>query len=100
MNVVQPAANRPGPSKGSAKIVFTPNEVAERRTAVVALAAEGLNDHEIGRRLGVSKTTVAKDRRLLGIEPHSQGQPPKSPLPDEAGLRHLRRASSGRKRQT
>ena len=36
------------------------------------LAADGLNDHQIGRQLGVSKTTVAKDRRVLGIEPHSQ----------------------------
>jgi DNA-binding CsgD family transcriptional regulator len=48
---------------------------------VARLAAEGCNDHEIGRRLGVSKTTIRADRRLLGIAPHPQGQPPKSPLP-------------------
>ena len=33
--------------------------------------------------LGVSKTTVRNDRCILGIRPRPQGQPSKSPLPDE-----------------
>jgi len=76
------AVRRRGPIRRSRKIVFSSREVATRRARVAELTALGKSDYEIGRSLGVSKTTIAADRRALGIAPLPPGQPPKSPLPD------------------
>jgi DNA-binding NarL/FixJ family response regulator len=74
---------RCGPSRGSKKVIFTPAEVDARRARVAELAATGKGDREIARELGVSKTTIADDRRTLGLAPRPPGRPPKSPLPEE-----------------
>lgn len=46
-----------------------PEVVAKRRTAVIKLYAEGKTDNQISIELGVSPTTIARDRVRLGIPP-------------------------------
>jgi DNA-binding CsgD family transcriptional regulator len=70
-----------GPVRGSARMRYATADITERRGEVARLAAEGKSDYEIGRALGVSKTTIAADRRSLGIAPRSPGRPPLSPVP-------------------
>ena len=64
---------RRGPTTGSPKIVFSVSEVVNRRARVRELAGLGKGDVEIARALGVSKTTIAADRRALGIAPRPPG---------------------------
>lgn len=51
------------------KLKLQPEVVAARRAAVPKLYAKGMTDTEIGKALGVTATTVARDRKKLGIAP-------------------------------
>jgi len=63
--------------------VRTTLETRERRRNDVALRyPQGVTDEEFAAAWGVSKTTIAKDRRARGVAARPSGRRPESPLPE------------------
>ena len=75
----RPGPTTPAPTKSSRGPYVSLTE--EHADAVRELYAEGLNDADIARRLGASKTPTRNLRASLGLPPRPTGRPRTRPAP-------------------
>src|SRR4051812_24740435 len=54
-----------------------------RRQDVATRYPQGATDEDLAAAWGVTKTTIAKDRRAMGVSARPTGRRPQSPLPEE-----------------